>query len=119
MGPGPSTRARSPGVIAAASSDRHALPPGSIIAPAVSSTESGRACREPAGTTTCSASAPGKDPRMPNSERGGAYVVPTAPASATVAAAEHRVTGDAPPEQGRVGPGSDRGHGAALLVSQH
>ena len=64
MVPGPQTRIRFPGPAPAAEAARQALPPGSTIAPARSSTASGSRCRLDAGTMTCSASAPGQ-PMMP------------------------------------------------------
>ena len=68
--PGAEHQARDrPADSAAARTERSALPPGSTIAPAVSSTLSGNASSAVAGTASCSASAPGKPPRMPISTR--------------------------------------------------
>ncbi len=67
--PVPSTRSRSPAARAAASTARQALPPGSTRAPRVSSTASGSASSDQAGTASRSARAPGHPRRMPTSAR--------------------------------------------------
>jgi L-lactate dehydrogenase (cytochrome) len=63
--PGPRIRTRRPGLRRAPSTERRALPPGSTIAPAMSSTLSGSGDSAVTGTSSCSASAPGQPPRTP------------------------------------------------------
>jgi len=55
--------------LASGKAARKALPAGSTMAPAVSSTVSGRWCNADAGTSSCSAKAPGQPRRMPISYR--------------------------------------------------
>ena len=116
MVPAPTTSSRSPGVDTAASTARHALPPGSTSAPAVSSIASGRAWSDDAGTASRSASAPGQAVADPDLEPVRAQVLAAGPASVAAAAAEHRVARDAAPEPGGLDAGADRGHRAAPLV---
>ena len=58
-----------PGPACAACAHRSALPPGSTRAPRTASTVAGSACSDRTGTASCSASAPGRPPRMPTSSR--------------------------------------------------
>ena len=116
--PGPRMSTRSPADRFAARTARRALPPGSTIAPAASSIVSGSACTAVTGTASCSASAPGKPPRMPISNRSRADVVPAGQAPAALAAAQHGVAGDPPAEPRRVDARPDRRHRAAPLVAE-
>jgi hypothetical protein len=68
MVPGPQTSTVVPGPAPAAAAARHEFPPGSTSAPAWSSTVAGSRYALLAGTSTCSASAPGQ-PMMPISCR--------------------------------------------------
>ena len=70
------------------------------------------------GDASCSASAPGKAPRIPSSQRVVADVVPSGRAAAAVPAAQHRVAGDPPSDPGPVDAGAHRRHRAAPLVPE-
>ena len=118
--PAPHTSTRIPGPACAAAAARQALPPGSTIAPARSSTVSGRWMEAATGTPKLLGERARKPVRDTDLDEVATDMTPAGQASVAPSAGEHRVARDPPTDPRRVHAVTDgTNHAAPLVAGPH